>query len=192
MDVLKTVREIGFFEMGLNLVKVIDSNDVKLKAGAVMPLPERQLAEYVEKIVEWLNGFDKNKYMFLTPEIAIIERMAKINNQKEAIILIPCDMETEVKERLKENLPKEMKTELLEEPYFPEKFLPGNGILVICGYMAGKRLMVLSESYRMIEHYSGFHGKKVFVPYTEIADAIRYEGWMEVGACKFSNIWRAM
>ena len=40
MDMLKTVREIGFFETGCNLVKVIDSKDVQAKAGEVMPLPD--------------------------------------------------------------------------------------------------------------------------------------------------------
>ena len=51
-------------------------------------------------------------------------------------------------------------------------------------------MMVLPETYRMIDHYSGFWGKKVFVPYVELADAVRYDGWMEVGSDKISMIWR--
>lgn len=40
MDILKTVREIGFFETGCNLVEVLASEDVQAKAGVAMPLPE--------------------------------------------------------------------------------------------------------------------------------------------------------
>lgn len=190
MDMLKTVREIGFFETGCNLVEVIDSKDVQGKAGDVMPLPDPALADSISDIAEWLAAFSKEKYMFLSPEISIVDKLAERNPNNEAIIIIPCDMDQEVKERLRRNIPKSMKVSLLEEPYFPEAFYPGNGILVICGYLAGDRMMVLPETYRMIDHYSGFWGKKVFVPYVELADAVRYDGWMEVGSDKISMIWR--
>lgn len=190
MDMLKTVREIGFFETGCNLAKVINSKDVQTKAGTIMPLPDPALADSISDIVEWLVTFGKEKYMFLSPEISIVDELAVKNPNDEAIILIPCDMEQEVKERLKGNVPKSMKVSLLEEPYFPELFYPGNGILIICGYLAGGRMMVLPETYRMMDHYSGFWGKKVFVPYVELSDAVRYEGWMEIGSDKVSVIWR--
>ena len=190
MDMLKTVREIGFFETGCNLVKVIDSKDVQAKAGEVMPLPDPALADSISDIAEWLAAFGKEKYLFLSPEISIVDKIAERNPDNEAILLIPCDMDQEVKDRLRGNIPKSMKVSLLEEPYFPEAFYPGNGILVISGYLAGGRMMVLPETYRMIDHYSGFWGKKVFVPYAELADAVRYDGCMEVGNDKISMIWR--
>ena len=178
MDMLKTVREIGFFETGCNLVEVIDSKDVQAKAGAVMPLPDPALADLISNIAEWLATFSKDKYMFLSPEISIVDKLAEKSPDSEAIMLVPCDMDQEVKERLRSNIPKSMKVSLLEEPYFPEAFYPGNGIVIICGYLAGGRMMVLPETYRLIDHYSGFWGKKVFVPYVELVDAIRYDGWM--------------
>lgn len=190
MDMLQTVREIGFFETGNNLIGVLGSQNVKTKAGAVMPLPNESLIEDTSEIVKYLVEFGKNKYMFMTPEIAIIEKLALFDCQGEAIILLPCDMENEVKERLKDNLPRGMNVLVLAEPYFPESFFPSNGMIVVSGYMAGDRIMVLPETYRMIDHYSGFFGKKIFVPYVEIADATRYDGWMEVGGNKFSMIWR--
>lgn len=190
MDMLKTVREIGFFETGCNLAEVISSKDVQAKAGVIMPLPDPALVDSISDIAEWLVAFGKEKYMFLSPEISIIDELAVNNPNNEAIILIPCDMEQEVKERLKGNVPKSMKVSLLEEPYFPELFYPGNGILIICGYLAGGRMMVLPETYRMIDHYGGFWGKKVFVPYVELSDAVRYDGWMEIGSDKVSVIWR--
>lgn len=190
MDMLKNVREIGFFETGKNVVEVLHSEDVLNKVGATMPLPEETLIEDMEKIADWLNGFGKKKYMFLTPEIALIEQLAERNAKRESIILLPCDMEEEVKRRIKDNTPKQMKVHLLHEPFFPKEFYPGNGISIACGYIAGDRYMVLPETYRMIEHYEGFLGKKVFIPYTEFDEPVRYEGWIEVGDDKFSNVWR--
>lgn len=191
MDMLKTVREIGFFETGYNLVEVLGSKDVQVKAGEVMPLPDKTLPENSEKIAEWLSAFGKQKYMMFTPEIRLIDHLSKYGEQNEALILVPCDMESEVQERLTANLPKSMQVSLLKEPYFPEAFYPCNGLLVACGYLAGGRLMVLPETYRMIDHYSGFLGKKVFIPYVEFEDAVRYEGWMEVNQDGFSTVWRA-
>lgn len=190
MDMLKTVREIGFFETGCNLAEVIESKDVQEKAGIVMPLPVHELSNSIINIAEWLTAFGKEKYMFLSPEISIIDKLSEKKSDKEAVILIPCDMDNEVKERLNENLPKSMRVSLLEEPYFPEAFYPANGIIIVCGYLAGERMMVLPETYRMLEHYSGFFGKKVFIPYVELAEAVRYDGWMEIGKDKISMIWR--
>lgn len=190
MDMRKTVREIGFLEAGTNLEEVLDSKDIQEKVGAVMPLPGKNLINTISNIADWLTAFGKDKYMILTPEIALIDKLAELDTGKEAIFLIPCDMDPEVKERLKANIPKSMKVSLLEEPYFPEGFYPGNGLLIACGYYAGGRIMVLPETYRLIDHYSGFMGKKVFIPYVELEDAVRYDGWMEIGRDKFTTIWR--
>lgn len=177
MDMLKTVREIGFFETGNNLVEVLSSEDVQVKAGEVMPLPNKELIENTSRIADWLAAIGKQKYMPLTPEIRLIDCLVKHGGENEAIVLVPCGMEKEIKERLSVNLPKGMRVSLLEEPYFPDTFYPDNGLMVACGYVAGGRLMVLPETYRMIDHYSGFLGKKVFIPYVELEEAVRYDGW---------------
>ena len=63
--------------------------------------------------------------MFLSPEIAVIDKLA----EKKAVILLPCDMDPDVKERVKANIPKSMNVYLLEEPYFPDAFYPGNRMI---------------------------------------------------------------
>ena len=129
--------------------------------------------------------------MFLTPELALIEHLAALYPGQEAIMVVSSGMESDIRARLWNNLPKHMRTSLLDEPFFPNEFYPQNGIIVACGYLAGGRAMVLPETYRMIDHYvGGFYGKKVFVPYTELAEGARYGGWLEVSADKFNQIWR--
>lgn len=191
MDMKKTAREIGLFETAVNLARVKKSTEVIQKVGAAMPLPDEDIRDRIGQIADWLIGFGKNKYMFFMPEIALIEkvgRMAKDN--MEMIIAIPCDLEHETKERLINNLPHTIKVTILEEPFFPQLFFPENGMLVISGYLGGDRPMVLPEVYRMVEHYSGFLGKKVFIPYIELDTAMRYEGWMEIGQQRLSTKWR--
>ena len=149
MDVRKTAREIGLFETALNLAQVSGSAEVAEKAGALMPLPETDIDERTDRIVKWLLGFGKKKYFFLTPEIALIERIAELDGEEaEAIIAVPCDMEAAARDRLRNNLPRGIAVTVLEEPYFPSAFFPGNGIIVVCGYSGGGRAMILPDTYK--------------------------------------------
>lgn len=191
MDIQKTASEIGLFETAINLAKVSNSANVIQKVGTSMPLPNEDIEIRVKQVAKWLYDFNKNKYMFLTPEIALFEEMSKLaGTHMEIIIATPCNLEQEAKERLKNNLPHGITITVLEEPYFPQSFFPRNGMLVICGYLGGNRALILSDTYRMVEHYSGFLGKKVFVPYTELDAATRYDGWMEINQQRLSAKWR--
>lgn len=191
MDMQKTAREIGLFESAINLAKVSDSKDVILKVGASMPLPDENVENYIHGIASWLWSFRKRKYMFLVPEITLMEELGRISDSDtEIIAVIPCDLEEDAKTRLLNNLPKEVSVSTLYEPFFPESFFPNNGMIVITGYSAGNRAMILSDAYRLTEHYSDFLGKKAFIPYKTIENAIRYEGWMELNKSRISNEWR--
>ena len=192
MDIQKTAKEIGFFETAINLAKVSKSADVIQKVGASMPLPDEGIEVRTGQVAEWLLGFGKDNYMFLTPEIALIEEMGKLSSKKtEVIIAVPRDLDEEARERLKNNLPHGVSVAVLEEPYFPQSFFPGNSMMVISGYLGGGRAMVLPDTYRLVEHYSGFLGKKVFVPYKELDAASRYDGWMEISQQRISEKWRS-
>lgn len=190
MNLQKTAREIGLFETGINLSKVCNSMDVVQKVGASMPLPNESITNQIPKIAEWLHSFGKSKYLFLTPEIALIEEISKLSSKAEVIVAIPCELEEEAKERVKNNLPRGLTVTILEEPFFPQSFFPGNGLLVICGYSAGGRPMVLPDTYRMVEHYSGFLGKKAFIPYVELETAARYDEWLEINQQRLVEKWR--
>ena len=120
MDAIKTVREIGTFMANENIAAVLASEDVRAKVGAVMPLPGINFNESINKVADWLSSFGKCKYLFFSPEIALIERLSGCENKTESIIMVPCDMDQEVKSRLNDNLPKNMKVELLEETKYPE------------------------------------------------------------------------
>lgn len=189
MDILKTAREIGFFETGCNLTQIPGSDFLKWKVERSMPFPDEGIASALSVIPKRMKDLGKSKYMFLNPEIALIERLPGVEPQAEAVIVIPSDMDRESKERLSNNLPHGMNVSLLQEPWFPDSFLPCNGVIIACGYMAGNRPMVLPETYRLINHYWGFLGQKVFIPYVVLPNTVRYNGWWEATSF-FSTIWR--
>ena len=192
MDMHRTAKEIGLFLTAINLVEVMDSPEVQNKVGVSMPLPDSDIEEKVSDIIKWITRFGKRKYMFLTPEIALIEELLRqTDNKAEVTIAIPCDLDSEIKERLQNNLPHGATVGILEEPHFPTNLYPSNSMIVICGYFGGERPMVMADTYRMVEHYSCFHGKKVFIPFSELSSAFRYDGWMEIaGHKRISEIWR--
>lgn len=194
MDIQKTANEIGLFETAINLACVCSSSDVINKVGAAMPLPDNNINNRVKEIAKWLLESEKSKYLFLSPEIALIEEMGKLCGGKmEAIIAIPSNLEKESRERLRNNLPHSATVSLLEEPFFPQSFFPSNGIIIICGYSACDRAMALSDTtYRMLESYSGFWGKKVFVPFTELSSATRLKGWREINPQRIDEKWRCL
>ena len=187
MDLRRTALEIGLFETALNLEA---AGGLPWQAGAAMPLPAPGVPRKVEAVVDWLLTFAKRKYLFLTPEIALIEAMAsKAKEGTEAVVLIPCDMPTDSQERLCQNLPGGMSVGVREEPYFPKEFIPANGLIVVCGYLAGGYAMVMNETYRLLEHYGSFTGRIVFIPYVGLERFERYAGWSDASNKLFADIW---
>ena len=172
--------------------KVAGSPDVIKKVDASMPLPEADMEARIKQAAEWLLGFGKSEYMFLVPELALIQEMEKQSGSSvQAIVSLSSDLDDEAKGRLRNNLPCRERVSILEEPHFPRSFFPKNGMLVISGYMGGDRAMVLPDTYRLAEHYSGFLGKKAFIPYVELESAVRSDGWLEMNQRLLSVVWRS-
>ncbi len=190
MDIQKTIKEIGLFETALNLSKYSTSAEIIDKAGAAMPLPDSDITERVKLIAKWLHSFGKTHYMFLTPEIALVDALVELTGSDiEIIFAVPHNLDDDINGRLKNNLPRNVKASLLKEPEFLRLY-PEDGLMVICGYSGASRAMVLSDTYRMAEHYSSFRGKKVFLPYLELEKAARFDGWMELKQEKITMQWR--
>lgn len=126
----------------------------------------------------------------MTPEIALTGVMADlVGHEIESLFVISSELENDARLRLCNNLPHNTIVSVLDEPAFPKDFFPGNGMLVVCGYEALGRAMVLEDTYRMVEHYRGFLGKKVFIPYVTLSSAIRYNGWREINSGRIDLTW---
>lgn len=99
MDLHKNILEIGCFELGANLSKVASSSEVQEGMGHSMPLPPYKMKDSIKNAAKWLLEFNKKKYMFILPEIALIEEMAnQMKYECEAMIVIPCGTDAETEE----------------------------------------------------------------------------------------------
>lgn len=192
MDIRETMKEIGQIQLLVNLAGVCDSSEIIEEVGTSMPMPDPDITARVPEIVERLRGYCKNKYLFLTPEIALIEELgSQADPREEVFITIPGDLDPDIQERIRNNVPHNIKVTVLSEYEPLPGFYPGNSMIVICGYAAGGRLMVTPETYRLVGRYSEFFIRKVFIPYRELEIAEHYDDWMEISQDNLSVIWRA-
>lgn len=191
MDSIKTARELGLFEAAHNISLVSDSVEVQDKVEQSMPMPGADFAPRIAQAVDYILSFGKHNLMFLSPEIALVEELAKRKIPGMHVVLtLPGDMDPDSRIRLYNNIPEGISVQFLEENYFPG-FRPSSGMVVSFGYMAGEHLMVLPEGYRCIEKYHPkFYGHKVFVPYVVREDAAHFSEWLEVKQNSFSEVWK--
>ena len=96
----------------------------------------------------------------------------------EFIIVLPYDMGPVQKCIIREKFPPDLNITMIQEPAFPQAFYPANGLMVICGCAFDGKAAVPLETYRLIEHYKDFVGKKAWVPYAEISVPEPCEGWV--------------
>lgn len=192
MDMMKTMQEIGHIQLGMNLAEVSDSCEIIWEVGTSMPMPDPDIANRVPDIVENIRSFRKNKYLFLSPEIALIQELGnQADPREEVFITIPGDLDADMQERIRNNIPRNIKVTVLSEYEPLPGFYPGNSMIVICGYAAGGRLMVTPETYRLVGRYSEFFIRKVFIPYREMEITEHYDNWMEISQDNLSVMWRA-
>lgn len=191
MDPIKMAREIGFFNVGKNISDYMHMDNVKSMIENVIPLPDYDIRADAQEAAEWLVSMGKSMYVFLNPEMELIKNISIICNENdEAVIIIPHDMDGKSRERMVNNLPKTMNVSVMDEGFFPAGCGPANGIIISTGYLAGGRIMMLPETYRMAESYNKkFMGRKVFVPYRHIDTGIRYRGWLEADPSLFKSVW---
>lgn len=189
MDIRGIVKEIGYFETVRNLQYVDSRSEAVQRVLSEMPLPSESAEETISKCTEMIRKKRKKKIFFLTPEIALIEKLAEQPDGIETILIaLPSDLDEEICGRIGNNRMKDMDIRLIKEPFFPEEFYPKNGLIAVSGFLAGDRTMVSGEVYRMTEHYSGFLGQKIFLPYVSLPFAERYDGWLEISPERFSGI----
>lgn len=189
MDIREAVKEVGYFETSLNLQPVRDNDDVAEKVSAYMPMPSGNTESLIDRCAERIFEKKKKKIFFLTPEIALIEKLAaNPENIDTVLIAMPSDMEQEMRERITNNRLNTIDIQMIQEPFFPEDFTPKNGLIAISGFLAGGRTMVAGEVYRMAQHYRGFLGQKIFLPYVSLPNAERYDGWLEISSDIFNEI----
>lgn len=194
-DLRKTAREIGVMQLAANLWELRGSREVLSAAADYLPMPNGDMTERIDRIAAWLLSFGKTYYLFLTPEVALAEAMLRqaSDAKTEVLFVLPSTMDADVAERIRGNLPRGGRVSVLTERDPLDDFFPRNTMMVVSGYLGRDHMMILEDDiYRLVEQHCGsFYGRKAFVPYAELDQAVRYEGWMELSREKINTVWRA-
>ncbi|GAU75615.1 hypothetical protein [Fusibacter sp. 3D3] len=179
-NVISTIEEIGFFEtMQLIQPHLIDTI---VSEQILMELPmcaEDDIQSRISDIVEKLENCPKQNLLFISPELALIERLAARNSQHHIIIALPCDLEPVVVERIQNNMPPGVNVSFLKEPFYPDNFLPSSSAIIAFGFENNSRAMLLPRFYRLMERYSSFMGRKIFIPCSENSVSRPFQ-WVEL------------
>lgn len=189
MDIRGIVKEVGYFETARNLCSISGSSEAAVRVSSDMPMPPEDAEDMLQRCADMILERKKKKVFFLTPEIALIEKLAACPGSVETVLIaLSSDLDEDMCSRIGNNLMKNMDIRLIREPFFPEDLYPKDGLIAVSGFLAGERTMVSREVYRMTEHYGGFLGQKIFLPYVILASAERYDGWLEISPDRFSAI----
>ncbi len=179
IDISQMICEIGLLETICMMQKVgFDNIDERVLSCIPATVSLSDVGQRLSHITECVMESGKQDILLLSPEIALLERCSSRSNVRFRII-IPRDMDEDVASRVKCNIPNTMSVSFIDEPFYPSGFYPSNGLIMAFGFQNGDRAMLLPSTYRILEHYRGFMGRKVFVPINGRGQCIRAAAWVE-------------
>lgn len=163
MDIFKTAAEIGMMEV----LRLIQPHMQDPMIARINPVPSNteNMKQRINDVAQKMMAYGKQRLLFLSPETALLDRLSQLDSRQEVILVLPCDMDELTAERLCKNMPHALNVTILTEPFFPEGFTPSNGMLFLFGFHNNGRMLLSPESYRLMERYSAFQGRKAFVPF---------------------------
>lgn len=195
IDIKSNINETGVVETLCVLHNHANSSVVTNDASLHLPIPDDDIHNKLNGIVNSLAGLKKEKLLFLTPEIAVIERLDTIERVEEVIICLPSDYDEDTYERIFNNKPVNdfnnkpvnVKITFIKENEVPLDFNGKNAAIVAFGFCDDERALVLNYNYRMMERYKAFYGYKILVSCGNHMSNARPVGWTPINTHEFFN-----
>ena len=165
MNIKDTLDEIGILETNIQIEKYIDDKDLLNHVSSEMPIPiKNETKEIINNAVEQILLLNKKNIFMLSNEIALIEKFLLHKDKIENIIVcLSRNLSDEQVSNIKSNVPKNSNVIFIHELEYPNIIKPRDSIILVLGYLNGNNCIVTNNTYRMIELYKSFLGKKVFV-----------------------------
>ena len=128
MDIRGIVKEVGYFETARNLRSISGSSEAAVRVSSDMPMPPEDAEDMLQRCADMILERKKKKVFFLTPEIALIEKLAACPGSVETVLIaLSSDLDEDMCSRIGNNLMKNMDIRLIREPFFPEDLYPKDG-----------------------------------------------------------------
>lgn len=187
MDNIKQiVQEIGLVEINEVVSRYNNDDNLMDALAGYVPIPVSECIFSAEAIASALNNFNKEKLMILTPEIAVIEALAKQDTCIKSIyVCVPSDMDEESIDRITKNVPDGIEVSFFREGEFIRSFNSLNGAIVSFGYCDDSNAIILRSNYKMMDQYKSFHGRKILVSCAEGLSNERPIGWIAINKNDF-------
>ena len=194
IDIKSNINETGIVETLCVLHNHASDPEIMIDASFHLPVPKDDIHNKLNSIVESLAGLKKKKLLFLTPEIAVIERLDTIECIEEVIICLPSDYEEDTYERIFNNKPivfdgkpVDIKITFIKENEVPLDFTGNNAAIVVFGFCDDERALILNYNYRMMERYKAFYGYKILVSCGNHMSSARPVNWTPINTHEFFN-----
>lgn len=187
IDIKSNINETGIVETLCVLHNHASNSEIMNDASLHLPIPEDNIHKKIVGIVNSLAGLNKKRLLFLSPEIAIIEKLNVFECIEEIIVCLPSDYDEYTYERIFNNQPAGIKITFIKENEVPLDFTGNNAAIVTFGFCDIERALILNYNYRMMERYKAFYGYKILVSCGNHMSNARPIGWTPVNTYEFFN-----
>ena len=186
-NIRSNTAETGVVETLANLHRYSDIPEIIEKAELYLPIPQKEDTPDADSIANSLSALGKSRMLFLTPEIAVVEKLAKYGTVKQIVVCLPSSYDEDTCQRIAANMPQGVEISFIRENEIPHNFVPSRDAIVAFGFYDNGRGLILSSNYRMMERYKAFYGSRVLVNCGRQVSACRPVGWAPVNVSEFFN-----
>lgn len=165
MNIKDTLDEIGILETNLQIEKYLSDKSLLNSVSSEMPIPIKcETKDIIDNAVNRILELNKKNIFMLSNEIALIEKMLLYKEKIQNIIVcLSRNLSEEQINNIKSNIPKNSNVTFINELEYPNIIKPKDSIILVLGYVNGNNCIVTNNTYRMVELYKSFLGKKVFI-----------------------------
>lgn len=164
MRLSSAINEVGILEIYSKIEVYRNCEKVLIDASEHLPISsEIHVLDKIADAVDMLISINKEILFFLTPELILLEELARRRWGGQAICCFSRDMDHEAKERIINNTPDGINIQFLIEGSFPDNFKPTNGAIIAIGVGSANWSMILKSNYRMMALYKEFCGRKILI-----------------------------
>ena len=189
MNIRSHYEEIGLLETVRLLEKHRDDPDLMAECTEWLPAVQGGLARRLSDIAEEIRRLGKKKLLLLTPELALLEELAKDSGGIEEIYLeIASETDGESAKRIGENIPDGLSVRLLEEFRFLPDFRPDNAMIAAVGCESRGRMILPKTSYRIMTLYRSFYGVRALISYQPGSAGFRPKNWISADTSELFNL----
>ena len=165
MNYRTTIEEIGILETNMQIEKYLDDKTLTNSIKHDIPIPSKvETKDIINNIISKLIDMKKENIFILSNEMALIESLLNYKNIiKNIIVALSRNLSEEQVNIIKNNIPKNNIVHFINELEFPLILKPKDSVILVFGYMNANNCIVPNNTYRMVEIYKGFLGKKIFI-----------------------------